>query len=321
MSILSYMQELQDLDKPVTASGLAQLSGLMDTEEQEFRDSWGALPPERRFEVIGKLSDLADDNAEMDFQAVFTHAMTDEEPAVRERAVQGLWETDDRRAIPKLLDRLENDVADEVRAAAAQVLAHFVTLADEGKLVRRDVDRLWGSLKAAMEDDDEPITVRRRVLEAIAGFRDPKVRTWIQWAYDHPEALIRQSAIYAMGRSQDAVWLDIIVGEMDSDDPGMRYEAANAARELGEDDALPYLADLVHDPDAQVSMAALHAIAGIGGAKARNMLKGYVAQSSDPTLREAAGEALAALEADVSDFSMMKMVGEPDDEDDDEFDE
>jgi hypothetical protein len=51
------------------------------------------------------------------------------------------------------------------------------------------------------------------------------------------------------------------------------------------------------------------------------MLKGYASQRSDPTLREAAGEALAALEADVSDFSMMKLVGEPDDEDDDELDE
>ena len=322
MSILSYMHELQDLDKPVTASGLAQLSGLMDDEEREFRDNWASLPAERRFEVVGKLNDLADDNAELDFHAVFCHAMTDDKAAVRERAVHGLWETDDRRTIAKLLDRLENDPADEVRAAAAQVLGHFVTLADEGKLVRRDVTRLWDSLKAAMEDEDEPILVRRRVLESIAGFRSPNVRDWVQWGYDHPEALVRQSAVYAMGRSGDAVWLDIIVGEMDSDDPGMRYEAANAARELAEDGALPYLAELVHDLDAQVSMAALHAIAGIGGAKARGMLKGYAAQG-DAALREAAGEALAALDADVSDFSMMKMAGEPDDddEDDDDFDE
>lgn len=322
MSITSYMHELEDLDKPVTASGLAQLSGLMGADEHEFRDNWGALPVERRFEVVGKLVELADDNAELDFHSVFCHAITDEEPAVRERAIQGLWETDDRRTIPKLLDRLENDSADEVRAAAAQVLAHFVTLADEGKLVKRDVDRLWGSLKAAMDDDDEPLMVRRRVLESIAGFRAPQVRRWIQWGYDHPESIIRQSAVYAMGRSQDIAWLEIIIGEMDSDDPAMRYEAANAARELGEDGALPDLAELALDGDTQVSLAALHAIAGIGGAKARRILKGYAEQSNDAALREAAAEALAALEADIADFSMMKLAGEPDDdEDDDEFDQ
>lgn len=320
MSILSYMQDLQDVDKPVTASGLAQLSGLMDVEEQEFKDNWSDIPAPRRLDVVGRLVELADDNAEMDFHVVFCHAMTDEESRVRERAVQGLWETDDRRTIPRLIDRLENDPVDEVRAAAAQVLGHFVSLADEGKLVRGDVDRLWDSLKAAMDDDDEPIMVRRRVLESIAGFRAPQIRNWIQWAYDHPESLIRQSALYAMGRSGDAAWLDIIVGEMESDDPAMRYEAANAARELGEDGALPYLGELVQDLDAQVSLAALHAIAGIGGAKARRMLKGWASQTSDAALSEAADEALNALDSDVSDFSMMKMVGESDDEDDDEYD-
>jgi HEAT repeat protein len=326
MSLSDYMKELQNPDYEITSGGLAQLSGLAGEEEAAFKIGWLLIPAERRLSVIERLVELADDNAELDYHTAFCHALRDEEPSVRERATSGLWETDDRRTIPLLIDRMENDPVDEVRAGAAQALGHFALLADTGKLVERDSTRVWEALKASVEDDDEPITVRRRALESIASFRAPQIRSWIQWGFDHPEAMLRQSAIYAMGRSGDLAWMEIVTGEMESDDPAMRYEAANAAREFGEEDALPALTDLVHDIDAQVSLAALHAIAGIGGGKARALLRGYSASADDPAVREAAAEALEILEADSADFSMMKLAGEPepeldydDDEDNDDY--
>ena len=129
---------------------------------------------------------------------------------------------------------------------------------------------------------------------------------------------MRQSALFAMGRSGDTAWLEIIIGELESDDPGMRFEAANAAREMGEDEPLPHLAQLVDDIDSQVSLAALGAIARIGGARATRILKGFAA-GDDPTISEAAQEALDILMADDAGFSMMQLTtefGEEDSEDD-----
>lgn len=322
MSLSEYMNELADPDHDITSAGLEQLSGLAGEDEKVFKDRWGAIPAERRRELIGRFVDIADDNAELDYHTVFCHALTDEDPVVREHAPTGLWETDDRRTIPLLIARLENDPVDEVRAAAAQALSHFAALADSGKLVPRDSTRIWEALKASVDDEDEPITVRRRSLESIASFRTPEVRTWVQWGFDHPESMMRQSAIFAMGRSGDLAWMEIVTGEMESDDPAMRYEAANAAREFGEEDALPALADLVHDIDAQVSLSALHAISGIGGAKAKSLLRAYANSSDDPVVQEAAAEALEILEADAADFAMMKLQDASDndydqDEDDD----
>lgn len=323
MSLSEYMQELRDPDHEVTSVGLGQLSGLVGDDERTFKSAWGTIPVDRRLELVGRLVDLADDSAELDYHAVFCHALSDEEPGVRERATSGLWETDDRRTIPLLIDRLEHDSVDEVRAAAAQALGHFAVLADSGKLVPRDTTRLWEALKASIEDDDEPIMVRRRSLESIASFRAPEIRSWIQWGFDHPESMLRQSALFAMGRSGDLAWMEIVLGEMESDDPAMRYEAANAAREFGEEDALPALTDLIHDIDSQVSLSALHAIAGIGGPKARGLLRSYANSADDPVVQEAAAEALEILEADAADFSMMKLPGEPeieyDEDDDDDF--
>jgi HEAT repeat protein len=322
MSLSKYMNELADLGHDITSAGLEQLSGLTSDDGNIFKESWGAIPTERRRDLIVRLADIADDNAELDYHTVFCHALSDEDPFVREHAPLGLWETDDRRTIPLLIDRLENDPVDEVRAAAAQALAHFAALADSGKLVPRDATRIWDALKASVDDEDEPMAVRRRSLESIASFRSPEILSWIQWGFDHPESMMRQSAIFAMGRSGDLIWMEIVTGEMESDDPAMRYEAANAAREFGEDEALPALTELVHDIDAQVSLAALHAIAGIGGAKAKALLRAYANSSDDPVVQEAAAESLEILEADSADLSMMKLEDGPDiDYDQDETDD
>ncbi|MDA1036170.1 MAG: HEAT repeat domain-containing protein, partial [Chloroflexi bacterium] len=266
MSIPEYLEELRDPDRELTAAGLAQLSGLIGGEEAAFHHGWGDIPAARRLEILTRLSDMADDNPEFDFYGIFIDALRDGDAAIRDRAVQGLWETEDRRTIPKLIERLEQDPEDEVRASAAQVLGHFAALADSGKLSSRDTDRVRTALLEALEDDDEPLMVRRRALEAIAVFRDPALRSWIQWGYDHAESLLRQSAIYAMGRTCDPAWLDILIDEMESEDPAMRFEAANAVRDTGEEDALPHLSELVSDLDSQVAMAALQSIAAIGGA-------------------------------------------------------
>ena len=309
MSLSDYLEELRDPDTQVTSAGLGQLSGLMGDEELEFKAGWEEIPALRRIEVVERLVELAEESAEMDFHSVFCHALSDDEPAVREHAVTGLWETDDRRTIPHLVNKLENDGVDEVRAAAASALGHFAALADEGKLVPRDVERVWGALLASLEDDDEPLEVRRRALESIAPFRSDRIRTWIEWAFDHQESLMRQSALFAMGRSGDTAWLEIIIGELESDDPGMRFEAANAAREMGEDEPLPHLAQLVDDIDSQVSLAALGAIARIGGARATRILKGLAA-GGDLTISEAAQEALDILTADDAGVSMTQLPTE-----------
>ena len=48
------------------------------------------------------------------------------------------------------------------------------------------------------------------------------------------------------------------------------------------------------------------------------MLRAYAENAEEPAVQEAAEEALAILEADSADFSMMNLRPELDDEDDDD---
>ena len=307
MTLSPSVDDLVDSSKELKASELAQLSGLADDERDALRSCWVEIDAARRREILTMLIELADDNSDLDFGAVYDTALADPEAAVRERAVSGLWESDDRRTIPKLTARLSDDADERVRAAAALALGHFAVLAVTNKLVERDAARVHGSLMECLGNEDEAVAVRRRALEAVAPFTTPEVAGWIRWAYESGEPEFRQSALCAMGRSDDPSWLPTIYREMHSGDPAMRYEAANAAREVGETESVPYLAELVEDPDVEVALAAVLAIGLIGGAPAKKLLRGIAAADEDGAVREAAAEALRLAEADESDISLRKV--------------
>lgn len=87
----------------------------------------------------------------------------------------------------------------------------------------------------------------------------------------------------------------------------MRFEAANAAREMGEEEAVSYLIDLVNDLDTEVSAAALQAIGGIGGAAAKKILRALAADEDEEVISEAAAQILTDMTNDESDFSMLRL--------------
>ena len=297
MGLGNIIDQLTDPDHELTPALLGKLSGLLRDDAQELSDSWPEIPPSRRLEVVQRLIDMAEHDIEMDIVPVLRNALEDQEPEVRICAASGLWETSDRTVIKPLVGLLLEDDSDATRAAAAVTLGHFVELGEAGKLIDRDVTILEDALFSVLDDADETLEVRRRALEAIAPSHHPSVAGWVQWAYDSDEPLLGQSAIYAMGRTCDDVWLPTITKEMTSADTAMRFEAANAAREMGDPKALPYLHELVDDDDLTVAVAAVQAVGGIGGAMAKKLLKRYEERNDGP-VSEAAAEALRLIESE-----------------------
>ncbi len=306
MALGDVIPRLLDASSELKPSLLGRLSGLTRDEQRELLEAWGDIPTSRRLMIIRAVTGMAEDNIEMEFTGLLCAALKDDDAPVRASAAAGLWETGDRTVIAPLAAMLENDDSHEARAAAAGALGHFAEMAEAGKLIERDIVAVRSALLRAVEDETEETAVRRRALEAIAPMRHPDVPGWVRWAYQSAEALLRQSAVYAMGRTCDPVWLPVIVAEFGSSMPAMRFEAANAARELADPKTLPYLHELTSDDDPQVALAAVQAIGGIGGTAARKLLKHYVEQG-DPALSEAAQEALRVLEADEGDFSMLTL--------------
>lgn len=295
MSLKTYLEELVEPHTPLSISKLVNLSGLRGEELTDFREAWARMTAERRRQVMAELVDLAEDTAELNFDAAYFAGLEDADDAVRLNAVRGLWEYEDRDLIRPLLSLLRTDPSAEVRSEAALALGRYALRAEFDNLRRSDAALVDEALRDVAEDENEDEEVRARALEAVSVRSHPWVPPMIRDAYEGGERRMRLSAVHAMGQTCAADWLPEVGEELSSEDPAMRFEAALAAGSIGEQSVLPDLLPLLDDPDPEVQEAAIEALGQIGGRRARQALRA-AQRSDDERIREAAAEALTELE-------------------------
>ena len=295
MSLESFLDSISDPSATIPASDFVELSDLSPGELGNFAKAWFGLPTERQRWLVDTMVELAEDNAELDFCAVFKMCLKDRDEEVLLKAIEGLWEYEDRSIIPGLIEILRSEESTDVRAAAALALGKFSVLVQEGKLLTKDADSVRDNLLVVVEDGDEDLEVRRRSLEAVAPFNTRDIEKLVSWAYASGDLRLKSSAIYAMGRTGEASWLPLLIRELENSDPVVRYETANACGELGEEDVVPHLIGLLEDDDYQVQIASLAAIGKIGGPLAKGALL-HCLKEGDASLEEAARAALEDVE-------------------------
>lgn len=288
---LAHLHEDESLGTEV----LWALSGASRAQASEFARVWDTLPVERRRRTSQQMVELAEQNFEVDFNALFRHLLSDPDAHVRVNGIEGLWEDEDAALVKPFLALLRQDPDASVRAAAADAIGRFLLLAEYGRLTSTSADILGEILLAIIRNLDEDLTVRCRALEALAYWSDDVVRQVIAAAYDADEPQMRASAIAAMGRSADHYWRDIVAQELQSPDPRMRFEAARATGELENRAATPALIRLLDDPDREVQGAAITALGQVGGKLAKRALQ-RAADSDDEFLSTLASDALQELE-------------------------
>ncbi|MSQ12992.1 MAG: phycocyanin alpha phycocyanobilin lyase [Dehalococcoidia bacterium] len=295
MRLEQLLAELADETKPVRHAALSDMSDVAGEELEVMKDGWPKVPAPRRTEVVAKLLDLTEDNPELNFNAIFALCLRDEHDQVREKAIAGLWESEERSLASSFIRMLQCDPSPNVREAAAQALGRYVDLSGDGKLSMRDHKRIEDALLAAATSAEQPIAARLRALEACAAIHAPQVIALISDTYASPNPKSRASALFAMGRNGDPQWQPVILKELGSPLPAMRYEAAAACGQLGEANLAPKLLPLLRDNDLQVRLAAIGALGAIGGLLARKALQA-VLNDPDQTVRDAAEEALDHLQ-------------------------
>lgn len=276
-----------------SVAALTALSDLGSEDRAELREVWPRLTVEQRRRIVGSLVTLAEDNIELDFRHVFLMALEDSDAQVRLSAIEGLYEDESRVLLIRLLEMLKRDPDAEVREAVAKALIRFTYLAECAKLGSQ-AGALRESLLATASDKDEDSDVRRRAIEALGNYHDDhEVQGLISEAYSRG-GKPAESAVFAMGRSMDPYWQQVVMGELESEYPSMRYEAARAAGEMTLEDALPFLVRMVDDSDTEVRLAAIWALGQIGGKPSVEALAPLV-KSKEPALREAAREAMSEI--------------------------
>ena len=290
------MEEILDVAAPMPTAGLTQLSGLENDLAERVVGSLNEVSFERRRDVLKNMSELAEESIELNFDTIFRRCLADEDGEVRRAAIEGLWENEERSLIEPLMVLLRDDEDEGVRIAAAQSLGRFALLAEIGKLLERDAERVKRGLLELIEGEvEQSDEVRRRAIEAIASINEPRVRSVILETYETASEQLRTSAIYAMGQSGDPSWVPYVLQEIESLEPELRYEAAGAAGRLGDESLLPPLARMVNDENTEVRGAAAAAIAAIGGPIAQRILR-RLNEHGDDDVRELALDAIESLQ-------------------------
>ena len=287
--------DLGNSSKPLSSSRLAKLSNLNAEELELLEQAWTTIEPKRRRQIVSRLVELAENDFELNFDSIFKNCLEDQDAEVRSKAIEGLWENEEPSLINPLINLLGQDSSEKVQATAATALGKFIMLAEHKKLRSSHVSKVCQALLTAIGDKSKPVEVKRRALEAISPVSLPQVERAITEAYQSHNPKLRVSSIYAMGKSCNPSWLPILLKELGSADTEMRYEAAGACGELGEEEAAPPLVKLANDPDIELQLAAIRALGKIGGTEAKNCLEQCLDDPAE-AIQLAAEQALRELE-------------------------
>jgi HEAT repeat protein len=278
----------------LSISKLANLSDPTDEEIELLGSAWPGIAADRRLRIARELVEMAEDNAEYNFDRVFRLCLKDPDESVQTTALDGLSQSEDPAVIDDLLDRLQHAGTETVRAAAAISLGGFVLQAELGRLSPRHAQRIKEALLAVVHSPRASVVERRRAVEAVSALSSPEVQEAIEGAYRSPTPELQISAIYAMGRNCDPRWFPTLVKELSSPDTEKRFEAAGACGELGDERAVARLVPLLQDRDDEVQLAAIDALGRIGGGEAMVFLD-RLQQDATPEVRQALEAALSEL--------------------------
>jgi len=295
LPIEQIINNLVDNDQPILNASLAELSDLNSQQLKLLDDTWHSIDLKRRRQIMHRLYELAEDVVCLNFDVIFKHRLKDEDEEVRQVAIEGLWENEEISLIKPLINLMQQDSSYKVQAAAALALGRLAMLLEHRATHADQVVQLSKALLGTLADNGNSIDVRRRALEAIAPLNLRQVKQAIIDFYNNDKPLFKVSAIYAMGKNCDPCWLPILLSELTAIDAEVRYEAALACGELGEQGAVPYLIELTNDNDADVRIASIQALGTTGGSEARDHLKKCLNPPSE-TIRQAATQALYEVE-------------------------
>ena len=100
-----------------------------------------------------------------------------------------------------------------------------------------------------------------------------------------------------------------LLKELKNSDAEMRYEAATASGEIGDEDVAQYLLPVANDEDIDVRLAVIQALGKIGGNEAKQYLQKNVGDPNE-AIRDAIETALNEISI-IDDMTVFEMAPQP----------
>jgi len=225
-------------------------------------------------------------------------ALSDETPAVRSAAVDGLCQLSKRDATPAITDLLLKDPDAGVRQQAAGSLSYMMdqsagpalvkALKDPVMAVRYSAANTLGAMKYAPAEDAliealSQADMRRIAISALGQLQSKKAASTIAASLSDQDKYTRLEAVKALGSIGDTSSAAGIKKLLDSaEDPSLRVEAALSLAKLGMADGLQTAYDFVKSHDLSLKSRALDVLGTVGDARSLQLMEEAYASETDP---------------------------------------
>jgi HEAT repeat protein len=310
------LDALLDVETPLNPRFLYRLSDLESPELDQLQATWSKIPAWRRQALLEDIEELNENDMLLSFESLGRFALQDEDPKVRLLAVHILWEFEETNLIPVFLRMMTDDSDNEVRAACATALGRFVYVGELEEIPERTLHTIEDALIAAVNGSDTP-EVRRSALESLGYSSRDEVTPLVEKAFASDDKVWKASALFAMGRSANQKWGPTVLTMLNSNLPLLRSEAARAAGELELAEAVPYLFELLDDPDDNTRQASIWSLSQIGGEGVRDTLQALYDEADSDQELELLESALDNLTFNEG-LQLIPMFDFPEPEDDEE---
>lgn len=307
------LTSVQDLDHPFPAQLLRGFSDLSPHQLRKLLPIWVTLPSHRKVNILEDLEEILEKDTIVNFDELAKGILSDLDPTVRILAMRLLWESEDAKLVPTIVDIMLEDPDEAVRAGAANFLGRFVYLGELGTLPDTLKISIVRNLMEVLAGEDFP-QVKHRALESLGYSCHSKIPSLIKTALKSEETLWISAALSAISHTADEVWEPQVLEHLLSTDHEIQFEAVRAAGELALSSSLDQLANILEDVDVdpEIRMAAIWSLSQISGDFAKGKLLEIQDSSEDEEEIELVEAALENMETAGDPQSLKLMNFDPD---------
>jgi hypothetical protein len=302
------MIELADEAQPFSPRYLRAFSDMNSASMQVLKQSWEKVPVSRKIALLEDLEELMEADTLVCCDGLAEFAMLDAHPGVRAQAIQLLWECEHPHLIKSFLAVLDNDQAEEVRAAAAAALGKFVLLGELEEISHEKTEPVVAKLLETVRQQPAGL-IQRKALESLGYSSDAGIPQLIKQAMQREDPLWTASALFAMGRSLDDRWEDTVMDHLKHNDLTIQIEAVRASGELELAGAVDFLIEMLDEDDLDVELLyqIYWSLSKIGGKGVRERLERELHEAIDEDQMDVLDMALENLEftEDAEDFDLF----------------
>lgn len=204
--------------------------------------------------------------------------------SVRVYSAESLGIIGDFRAVPYLVQSLEEDPIGEVRAKAAWALGRF------------DIPESIDALTVALHDDHWK--VRKSAASSLGRINATDKLPFLHELLDDENELVRHEALIAMGKMGDTQAIDILLKSISDRDSEVGQRSLAAFEEIGET-ALDPIKKALKNGNWQTRVSAIEALEKVGGEAAQKALigviQGFFSKDDNFFVRAKAAEVLGII--------------------------